>query len=128
MKPVSETMRGWSEGLRTELEQWPGVRVASSFGMFMVYRGDVTFAALPATRTIYIEGAIMLKFEQRTPALAKRMSADPHFVTATIAYARNPKSQGHKWRFFLLRGDADVHAAIEWLAEAYQLARKPRRK
>jgi hypothetical protein len=128
MKPVSETMRGWSEGLRAELEQWPGVRVARSFGMNMVYRGDSVFAALPSTRAIYAEDTIMLKFEQRTPALAKRMAADPHFVTATIASARNPKSEGHKWRFFRLRGDPDVHAAIEWLAEAYQLARKPRRK
>jgi hypothetical protein len=127
MKPVSETMRGWGEGLREELEQWPGVRVARNFGMVWVYRGDVVFAALPYTLALYAEEAIMLKFQEEKPVLAKRMAADPHFIATPVGSARNPKSEGHKWRFFMLRGDADVHAAIEWLAEAYQMARKRRK-
>jgi len=127
MKPVSESARQWGEALRAELEQWPAVRVQRSFGMTLVYRGDTVFAALPATRALYAEDAIMLKFQEETPALARRMEAGGHFVAATIASSRKAKSEGRKWRFFVLRGDADVHAAIEWLGEAYRLARKPKR-
>jgi transketolase N-terminal domain/subunit len=54
------------------------------------------------------------------------MAADGHFASASLGAARNAKSEGRKWRFFLLRGDGDVHAAIEWLAEAYQMARRRR--
>jgi hypothetical protein len=123
MKPVSAPARQWAEALRGEVEQWPGVRVQQSFGMTFVYRGEVVFAALPSTRALHSEDAIMLKFQKVTPELAKRMAADGHFASASLGAARNAKSEGRKWRFFLLRGDGDVHAAIEWLAEAYQMAR-----
>ncbi len=124
MKPVTESVRQWAEALRGELEQWPAVKVRRSFGMTFVYRGDVVFAALPNTRALYAEGAIMLKFEREKPTLAKRMAADGHFVPGNLAPSH--KGEGRKWRFFVLRGDGDVHAAIEWLAEAYQVARKAR--
>jgi hypothetical protein len=125
MKPVTESARQWAEALRAELEQWPAVRVQRSFGMTFVYRGDVVFAALPNTRALYAEDAIMLKFQKETPALAERMAADAHFAPGSLASARKAQGEGRKWRFFVLRGDADVHAAIEWLAEAYRVARKP---
>jgi len=35
-----------------------------------------------------------------------------------------PGGEGRRWRIFLMREDADVHAAIEWLAEAYRVAGK----
>jgi hypothetical protein len=66
----------------------------------------------------------MLKFEKETPALAKRMAADAHFVPGSLASTHKAQGEGRKWRFFTLRVDADVHAAIEWLSEAYQVARK----
>jgi len=124
MKPVSEAGRQWAEALRAELEQWPGVRVRRSFGMTLVYRGDVVFAALPWTRALHAEDAVMLKFERESAALAKRMAADPHFVPGTLASTHKAQGEGRKWRFFLLRGNTDVHAAVEWLAEAYRAARK----
>jgi len=65
----------------------------------------------------------MLKFAKEKPALIKRMEADTHFLSASLATGRKSKSEGRKWRFFLMREDKDVHAAIEWLAEAYELAR-----
>lgn len=126
MAPVSDAARQWAEALRAELEQWPDVRMQRSFGMMLVYRGDVVFAALPSTRALYAEDAIMLKFQRDTAPLAKRMAADGHFAAATLGSARNAKSEGRKWRLFLLRGDGDVHAAIEWLAEAYRYAKTPR--
>lgn len=122
MKPVTETARQWAEALRGELEQWPGVSVRRSFGMKLVYRGEIIFAALPDTRALYAEDAIMLKFHSETPALAKRMAAEAHFASATLASTRNASGEGRKWRFFMLRGDKDVHTAIEWLAEAYRAA------
>ena len=64
----SEMARAWAGALQTELEQWPGVRVTRSFGMYMVYRGEVIFACLPGTRMIHSENAIMLKFQQIKPA------------------------------------------------------------
>ncbi len=126
MAPVTESARQWAEALRAELEQWPAVRVRRSFGMTLVYRGDVVFAALPSTRALYKEDAIMLKFERETPALTKRMTADAHFAPGSLASTHKAQGEGRKWRFFVLRGDADVHTAIEWLAEAYRLTRKAR--
>jgi len=37
-------------------------------------------------------------------------------------------SEGKKWRILCIREDADVHAAIEWMAEAYRVARKGSRR
>jgi hypothetical protein len=132
MKATPEIARAWSEALRTELEQWPGVRVTRSFGMIMVYRGEQIIAALPGTRMIYAENAILLKFQQVKPALAQRMAADPRFGADFFASGKpdrdGRKGEGRKWRIFLLRGDADVHGAIEWLAEAYKAAGKRRKQ
>lgn len=123
----SETMRAWAEGLRQELEQWPGVQITRSFGMVMAYRGEVIFAALPGTRMLHTENAILLKFQQETPALKRRMAAERQFVPGTLESSRRPGSEGRKWRFFVLREGGDVHAAIEWLAEAYRAAGKRKR-
>jgi|HubBroStandDraft_2_1064218.scaffolds.fasta_scaffold454735_1 hypothetical protein len=124
MKVASERMRMLGEGLRSELERWPGVTVKRAFGMKLVYRGETVFAALPDTKAIYHEDAIMLKFAEEKPALVKRMEGDPHFISAKAATGRSSKSEGRKWRFFLIREDADLHVAIEWLAEAHKLARE----
>jgi len=100
------------------------VTVKRMFGMKLAYRGATVFAALPDTRAIYHEDAIMLKFAEEKPALVKRIEDDSHFISARAATSRSSKSEGRKWRFFLIREDADLHAAIEWLAEAYELARR----
>jgi hypothetical protein len=126
MKPVTEAARQWAEALRGELEQWPGVSVRRSFGMKLVYRGDAVFAALPDTRALHEEDAMMLKFERVTPGLAKRMAAALHFAPGTPASTGEAKGESRKWRFLLLRDDRDFHVAIEWLAEAYRVARGPR--
>jgi hypothetical protein len=123
MKPATERMRVLGEGLRAELEQWPDVTMKRAFGMILAYRGKVIFGALPDTKAIYHEDAIMLKFAEEKPPLLRRMEGEPHFVSASMATGRRSKAEGRKWRFFLVREDKDVHAAIEWLAEAYELAR-----
>jgi hypothetical protein len=126
MKPATERMRVLAEGLRAELEQWPGVTVKRGFGMMLAYRGNVIFGALPDTKSIYHEDAIMLKFAEEKPALVKRMEVDPRIVAGTMGASR--KGESRKWRFFLIREDKDVHAAIEWLAEAFDLARVRKRR
>lgn len=126
MKPVSETARAWGEALRAELEQWPGVRVQRSFGMIFAYRGEIVFAALPGTRALFAEDAIMVKFYRESASLAARIEADQRFLGVQPGSGREG-SEGRKWRVFALREDRDVHGAVEWLAEAYGLAQSVRR-
>jgi hypothetical protein len=123
MKVASEAIRVRANGLRMELDQWPGVTTKRAFGMVMVYRGDVVFAALPDSRSIHSEDGIMLKFAEEKPALMKRMAAEARFAPGPMGSGGKSKGEGRKWRIFLIREDSEVHAAIEWLAEAYQLAR-----
>ena len=115
-------MRAWAEALRTELAGWPGVTLKRSFGMTFAYRGEAVFAALPGTRALYSEDAILIKFHREAPALTKRLAADLHFAEGNMASGHKSKGEGRKWRIFLLRRDADVHAAMDWLAEAHRLA------
>lgn len=118
----SEAMRAWAEALRTEIAEWPQVTLKRSFGMFMVYRGDAVFAALPGTRALYSEDAVLIKFLRETPALGKRLQADKHFAPGTMASGHKARGEGRKWRIFRMQRDSDVHSALEWLAEAHRLA------
>lgn len=127
MKATSEAMRGWAEALAGEVEEWPGVTVKNAFGMSMVYRNGVVFAALPKTRALYEEDAILIKFNAETVQLAKLIANETRFLgTMEQSMAKKHKStrESKKWRILRFREDADVHAAIEWLAEAYGVARK----
>ena len=125
MKGVSEAMRGRSEALGRELSGWPGVTLKNAFGMTMVYRIGVVFAALPRTRALYEEDAILLKFNREPAGLAGRIAAEPRFAPGTMEQrlANKKRGEGHRWRIFLARDDADFHVAMEWLAEAYRLAK-----
>lgn len=128
MKRVSEAMRNWAQALTLEVETWPGTSLKSAFGMTLVYRRGVVFAALPKTRALYEEDAILLKFMGQPASLGARIEAEKRFAAGTMEQRRTGKGkrggEGRKWRIFLLRKDADVHAAIEWLAQAYRLAGK----
>jgi hypothetical protein len=127
MKAVSESMRAWAEALRRELESWPGVTLKSAFGMIMAYRKGTVFAALPRTRAIFEDDAILLKFNRETPTLLKRIAAEARFTPGTMEQRHQNKKkggEGRRWRIFLTRSDADVNAAIEWLSEAYRSAVK----
>ncbi len=126
MKAVSEAARGWAEALGAEVQDWAGVSLKSAFGMTLVYRNGVVFAALPRTRALYEEDAILLKFNREPAGLAARISAEPRFASGTMEGRRTTKSkalgEGRRWRIFLVREGADLHAAIEWLGEAHRLA------
>ena len=125
MKPVSEAARSWAAALAGEVASWPGVTVKSAFGMTMLYRKGVVFGALPRTRALFEEDAILLKFLRETPSLRARMEAEPRFVPGTMEQRHNNKKkggEGRHWRIFLLRTESDIHPALEWLAEAHRLA------
>jgi hypothetical protein len=126
MKVTSEAMRAWAEALAREVAAWPGVALKRAFGMTLVYRNGVVFGALPRTRALYEDDAILVKFLAEPARLAARISAEPRFAAGTMEQRRTTKSkkrgEGHRWRIFVMRADADVHDAIEWLAEAYRLA------
>lgn len=125
MKPVTEIARRWAGALQQEMEQWPGVVIKRAFGMVLVYRGSVVFAALPGTRALYEEDAILIKFARESPALAKRIAAEKSF-SARSMQDRVAKKQGEsrKWRIYLLRDERDARGAIEWLARAHRLSAK----
>jgi hypothetical protein len=125
LKEPCEAMRGWAESLAAEIADWPGVTLQKAFGMTLVYRSGVVFAALPGSRALYADDAILLKFAKHTPALAKRIAAEPRFkgtMEQRRTTAAKRASEGQKWLIFKMSADADVHAAIEWMAEGYRVA------
>lgn len=122
MKPTSEAARRWAESLRLELEQWPGVSIRRAFGMVMVYRGDAVFAALPATRALFEEDAVLIKFARETPALLKKIAAEKCFAPGTMQQRGKKQGESRKWRIYLLREERDARESLEWLARAYELA------
>ena len=123
LKPTSAAGRRWAATLQLELEQWPGVTAKRAFGMVMVYRRDVVFAALPGTRALYEEDAILIKFARESPALAKRIAAEKCFAPGTMQERGKKKhGEGRKWRIYLLLQERDAREAVEWLAHAYELA------
>lgn len=129
MKAVSEAARGWAEALARELEGWPEVTLKSAFGMTMVYRKGVVFAALPRTRALFEEDAILLKFNREPRGLAARIAAEARFAAGTMEQRhvnKKPGGEGRRWRILLMREDADLQAAIAWLAEAHRLAKAAR--
>lgn len=125
MKATSTAAQRWAEGLQIELQQWPGVLVKRAFGMLLVYHGDVVFAALPGTRALYEEDAILIKFVHETPALAKRIAAEERFRVGTMQErGKKRQGEGSKWRIYLLRNEHDARDVVEWLAQAYKLTGK----
>jgi hypothetical protein len=131
MKATSEAMRGWAEALAAEVKEWPGVTVKNAFGMSMVYRNGVVFAALPKTRALYEEDAILIKFNAESSSLSKRIANETRFagtMEQSMAQKHKTTRKSKRWRILRIHEDADVHAAIEWLAEAYGVARKDGRR
>ena len=123
MKPASEAAKRWADALRVELELWPGVVAKRAFGMLMVYREATVFAALPVTRALFEEDAILIKFVRENPALLKKIAAEKRFAAGTMQErGRKKQVEGRKWRIYLLREERDAREAVEWLARAYQLA------
>jgi hypothetical protein len=131
MKAVSEAARVWAEALAREVESWPGVALKHAFGMTMLYRKGVVFGALPRTRALFEDDAILLKFNRQPAGLADRMADDPRFAPGSMEQRHGNKKkggEGRRWRIFLMRSEGDLQPAIQWLAEAHRVAAPARRK
>ncbi len=93
----------------------------------MVYRNGVVFAALPRTKALYEEDAILMKFATEPAALARRIAGESRFAAGTMEQQHGRKSkeagEGRHWRIFRMREERDVHGAIEWLTAAYRVAK-----
>jgi len=124
MKATSEVAQRWADGLRQEMEQWPGVVVKRAFGMLLAYRGEVVFAALPGTRALFEEDVILIKFVRATTSLARQIAAEKRLASGTMQQrGKKKQDEGRKWRIYLIREERDARDAVEWLARAYEAAK-----
>ena len=107
---ASEEMKRIGALLAAELETWPGVSVRPMFGMLGVWRGKRIFAALPKTRSLGSERAVLLKFPKLSASLEKRLEANPHIAPFTFGKT--------KWFQFEVAAERDLRELLEWLAVA----------
>lgn len=86
------------------------------FGMRSVYRSGTIFALLPKTRSLRTGDSIWIKFVKVTPAIKKRISAEPRIVPPH-------KHKRAQWYTLMHVAAEDYAFVIEWLAVAYKAAR-----
>jgi len=102
---VPEEMQRISVLLEEELLRWPEVSSRPMFGFKAFYWKDRVFAFLPAKRALEKANAIAYKVPRP-----------------------EPKREGEKWKFFEMNGESDIPNALSCLGEAYEAARKQRKK
>ena len=113
---ISEQVKAWSAALATETAAWPDVNMKSFFGFTALYRGGMIFAVLPRTRSLEVPDSFAFKFDKPSSRAHARLKQDPRITAAEVQKAR--------WFAFVLRCDADLHDALEWLGKAYSAARR----
>ncbi len=111
---VSEQMKAWSSALESEVADWPQASTRSFFGFTAVYRKDKIFAALPRTRAWGTANSLAFKLPTANAAVQSRLEKDPR-----VGYTLMGKT---RWFTFELSSDADLHAALDWIGEAYTAA------
>jgi len=113
---VSEQMKAWSSALESEVADWPHASTRSFFGFTAVYRKDKIFAALPRTRAWGSANSLAFKLPTANAGIQSRLENDPR-----VGYTLMDKTL---WFTFELSSDADLHAALDWIGEAYTAAGK----
>ncbi len=116
---ISEEMKAWSAALGAEAADWPQVSTRSFFGLTALYRKDRIFAVLPRTRAMETASSLGFRFEAATPARKARLEKDPRI--------RSTQMQKARWFTFEMSSDADIHAALDWLGQAYEAAGKSKK-
>jgi len=111
---VSEQMKAWSSALKAEVADWPNCSTRSFFGFTALYRKDKIFAALPRTRAWGTSNSLAFKLPTASHAVQSRLEKD-----ARVGYTLMGKT---RWFTFELSSDADLHAALDWISEAYTAA------
>jgi len=117
---ASEQMKAWSSALEAEVADWPSSSTRSFFGFTAVYRKDKIFAALPRTRAWGTANSLAFKLPTANTAVQSRLEKDPR-----VGYTLMGKT---RWFTFELSSDADLHAALDWIGEAYTAAGKKAEK
>jgi hypothetical protein len=112
---ISEQMKAWTAALAADLESWPLVKTRPMFGLIAWYRRDKIFAVLPKTRGMDSPNALAFKLPSASARLLVRIRKD-----SRIAFTEMQKA---RWFTFELSCDADLHDALDWLAQAYEAAR-----
>ena len=112
---VSEEMKRLAALLEAEMLGWPNVTSRPMFGLNGIYRGANIFAVLPRTRAMEVPDSIAFRLLKRSRKIMDQLSKDKRIVAST------PEA---KWISFVIESDAEVHAALNWLALAYGQAVK----
>ena len=110
---VSEEMKRLVEALEAEILAWPNVTSRPMFGLNGIYRGPNIFAVLPRTRAMDVPDSIAFRLLKRPQRIMNELGKDKRIVAST---------QDAKWISFVMQSDSDIHAAVNWLALAYQQA------
>ena len=98
-RSASAEARRLGELLVEELLRWPGVTTLPMFGLRAVHRRGAVFALLPAQRAVGPDLAILYKFPEGSES-----------------------REGQKWKLFEVRDESLIHAALDCLRAAYDLA------
>jgi hypothetical protein len=118
---ISEDMRHWSAMLEAEVKSWPGVTSKPMFGFHSLYHRKTIFAALPYSHGLVSPSSFILKFDPMPPSLSQLAEKEPRLDTATRVSRKG-------WFCFELFSNADVRDAVWWLGQAYQAARKAKKR
>ena len=112
---VSEEMKRLAGLLEAEMLGWPNVTSRPMFGLNGIYRGPNIFAVLPRTRAMDVPDSIGFRLLKRPRQVMDELGKDKRIVAST------PEA---KWILFVMESDAEIHAALNWLALAYRQAGK----
>jgi len=112
-------MKAWSAALAVEVADWPRATARSFFGFNALYRGDNIFGMLPRTCSFGNGNLLAFRIDALTEPVKTRLEQDPRI--GCIDQNRT------RWFAFELSSDTDLHAALDWLGEAYQAASKRRK-
>ena len=112
---VSEEMKRLAGLLQAEMLGWPKVTSRPMFGLNGIYRGPNIFAVLPRTRAMEVPDSIAFRLLKRPRHVMDELHNDKRIVAST------PEA---KWISFVIESDAEIHAALNWLALAYRQAGK----
>src|SRR5437660_12000497 len=116
---ISEEMKAWSAALVEEVAGWPQVKLRPMFGFLVAYRGGMSCAALPRTRTMDPPNSVAFKLPMANKRLRANAQSDNRIHFGDMARA--------SWLTFAMSADADVNPVLEWLGRAYEAA-SPKRK
>jgi len=112
---ASEEMKRLAGLLEAEMLGWPNVTSRPMFGLNGIYRGPNIFAVLPRTRAMEVPDSIVFRLLKRSRSIMDQLANDQQIVPST------PEA---KWISFVMQSDAEIHAALNWLALAYRQAVK----